>query len=245
MRFEYNRKIVVLGVLLLVLGGSVWLFKAFKEHMMEKFSGQSLPAAVQVTVEPAQEILWAPHIETLGSIRSAQSVDLMSEVSGRVTGIFFRSGQTIEKGALLVQLNPDILNAELESARAAYEFLRVNHERQEELYRRNVGQKQMVDSARADRDAAEAKINQIQAELNQLSIKAPFKGVLGLRYVDIGQTVSPGTLLVNLQAVDSMEVDFTVPEKMIASLTVGLPVSVVSSAYPDSLINVRQYILLH
>ncbi len=233
MRFEYNRKYVIVIVAFIVLFSLIFLFKTFKSTMTTKFSSKMMPTATLITAEPVKEIVWEPEIRTIGSVRAERAVDIAPEVSGRVTSIAFSSGEKVEKGALLVQLNPDVLTADLANAMANYRFLTVSYDRQRELYAHNAGQKQALDSSEAEMEKAKAAVEKIQAQLKQLAISAPFSGVLGLRYVDIGQYVSAGTVLVNLQSINPMEVDFTVPEVLLHTVTVGLPVTVSSLAYRD------------
>lgn len=211
----------------------VFLFKYAKQKIIEMFVAKALPTTVLVTVDSAKQAYWEPQIHTVGSVKAKQSVDIAPEVSGRVTAISFKSGQKVEAGMMLVQLNPDVLSAQLLSAKAKLNFQKKTYKRQLELLKQNAGQQQAVDSAKANMDEVQATVDQIQAQLDQLTIKAPFNGMLGLRYVNIGQYVSPGNVMVNLQSINPMEVDFTVPEVMLNRIAVGLPVTLHSLAYPN------------
>lgn len=233
MKFHFDRKFIIVAVVLIGVIASVYFFKMFKGMMTQKFISAAMPVQTVVTGEKVTEVFWEPQIPTVGTASAKQSVDIAPEVSGRVTEILFTSGQKVKEGELLIQLNPDVLIAELESAKAKAAFMAITYERQLELYKRNAGQKQSVDSALADMDEAKANVDKIQAQLDQLAIKAPFSGVLGLRYVNVGQYVSPGTGLVNLQSTNPMEINFTIPEVLLNMIKTGLKISVTSLAYPD------------
>ncbi len=232
MKFHFDRKFIIVAAVLIGVIACVYSFKTFKAVMTQKFIAAAMPVETIVTGEKVSEVFWEPQIPTVGTASAKQSVDIAPEVSGRVTKILFASGQKVKEGELLIQLNPDVLIAQLDSAKAKYDFTAVTYDRQLELYKRNAGQKQSVDSAQADMDEAKANVEKIQAQLDQLAIKAPFAGVLGLRYVNVGQYVSPGTVLVNLQSTNPMEVNFTIPEVLLNNIKTGLKVSVSALAYP-------------
>ena len=233
MKWEYNRKYIIIIVSFAALFGCLFLFTSFKSAMISKFMAKAMPLSIQVTAEPVRDMLWSPEIHSVGSAKALQAVDITAEVAGRVTELFFHSGQYVEANTVLIQLNSSVLKADFESARAKYMFSKITYDRQQALYLRDAGQRQSVDSAKSEMDAAQANRDKIKAQLNQLTIKAPFKGVLGLRSVDVGQYVSPGQVLVSLQSTSFMQVEFTVPETLLADLSVGLPVTVSSPAYPN------------
>lgn len=228
-----KRKLFIVALAFVIVLAIVFGFKAVKTMIIQHFVTRALPTHTQITAAKVVASIWEPQLHSVGSARARQSVDIAPEVGGRVTEILFKSGDVAKKDQLLVQLNSDVLNAQLASAQAKYELTRVTYERQLELLRQRVGQQQAVDQAFADMDQARASIEQTKAQLAQLQLKAPFDGVLGLRYVDVGEYVTAGQKLVNLQLIRPMDVDFAIPENQLGQLSVGQEVTVKTLTYDD------------
>ena len=89
-----------------------------------------------------------------------------------------------------------------------------------------------VDAAEASRDTAAASVERVRALIAQKKIVAPFAGRLGIRKVDLGQYVAPGTSLITLQELDPIFVDFPVPEQSLADLKTGQTVEVIVDTFP-------------
>ena len=102
----------------------------------------------------------------------------------------------------------------------------------QDLIAKRVTSEANLDTARAKRDTASAAVNKIQAVIAQKTIKAPVSGRLGIRKVERGQYVSPGMVLVTLQQLDPIRVDFPMPEQLISKLRVGQQLEVTVDTFP-------------
>jgi len=154
-------------------------------------------------------------------------------VGGVISAIHFRSGQDVKAGAPLVQLNDAADVAQLDSLKASAELAAVN-------YRRDLGQlkvqavsRAVVDADAANLKIAKARVAQQQALVDKKNLRAPFAGRLGIRAVDLGQYVAPGTKLVTLQALDPMYVDFNVPQGELGRIHPGMTVNATANALPQ------------
>src|SRR5690606_25703773 len=146
--------------------------------------------------------------------------------------IRFESGSTVEKGAVLVQLDDSVEQADLKSGQADLRNAELNLGRQRELLSRGNTSKTSFDAALSRRDIAAATIDRTRAVIAQKVIAAPFSGRLGIRHVDLGAYVSPGTTLVTLQRIDPIYADFPVPEQHLDVITTGQQIEVTVDTWP-------------
>ncbi|NKC04562.1 efflux RND transporter periplasmic adaptor subunit [Ochrobactrum haematophilum] len=173
-------------------------------------------------------------ISAVGSLRAKESVTLSSEIGGRVDKILFQEGQRVDAGTLLFQLDTSILNASVQSARAANILAQSTFERTEALSKRGISATQALEEAQANLRNTEAALALAEAQLAQTSIKAPFDGVVGLRSVSVGAYVTAGTTnLAKLDQIDPLVAEFTLPEVALANISPQQNVSVVADALPD------------
>jgi len=171
-------------------------------------------------------------ITAVGSLRSDESVTLRPEIAGRITAILFNEGQPVRKGDTLVRLDAAIPAADVRQARANVALADSRYQRSVELAARNFISAQAQDDARNNLEIAQAALALAEAKLAQTQIKAPFAGVTGLRVVSVGDYVKEGADLVNLESIDTLKVDFRVPEIYLKEVRVGQAVEIVLDAVP-------------
>ena len=226
-----KRMIVMLLLVGLVFGG-IYGFQQFRNKMIQKaIKGQGMPPqAVSTTV--AQTSVWQPAVEAVGNLRAASGASLAAEVGGLVTAIHFESGETVKAGQLLVELNAAPLKAQLEQLKAAAALARQNYERDSAQFKVQALSQAAVDADAANLKSAQAQVAAQQAIIEQKSIRAPFAGRLGIRQIDLGQFLAAGTTIVNLQKLDPMYLDFSVPQTQIDLVHVGDKIAVKTSAMP-------------
>jgi membrane fusion protein (multidrug efflux system) len=187
-------------------------------------------AVVTAMVAPVE---WRNSIDALGTARANESVTITAKVSEIVRKVVFESGDVVEAGDVLVDLSSGAQLAALEEARANYQDAERQLKRQQELADRKLVAVSQVDTQRAARDAAKARMDVVRAQLSDRVITAPFDGVLGLRQVSPGSLVTPGTPIATLDDISVIKLDFTVPERYLAVLAPGLDVLARSAPYPE------------
>lgn len=173
-------------------------------------------------------------IPAVGSLRSAESVVIGSEIAGRISKLSIEEGGRVAKGAVLVEVSPEIYQAELTQAEARLTLSRRNHDRALELQRQGAGTVRALDEAAAALRNDEAALQLARVRLDKTRITAPFDGVLGLRRVSVGAYVTPGDPIVNLEAIDPMKVDFRIPEIYLTSVHVGQQIDISVDALPGA-----------
>jgi membrane fusion protein (multidrug efflux system) len=228
-----SRRFIITGIIVAALLGGLSYFQfVFKPNMIRTFLSQMKPPAATVTAEAAKFEKWGEQLTSIGTLIASQGVDVTTQVAGVVTEIYFESGQDVEQGAKLVQLDVAVELADLASGKATLQEAEVAFQRQNDLINKRVTSEANLDTARAKRDTAQATVKRVEAVIAQKLIVAPFSGRLGIRKVEKGQYVSAGPALTSLQALDPIRVDFPMPEQSIGKLRMGQVVSLTVDAFP-------------
>lgn len=209
------------------------------------YTKKTLNSVPPLVVEAAPAIVkpWQETIRAVGSLTASQGIVIKSETTGRITAIYFRSGQNVKTGDPLVQLNSDILKAQLDAIKAQTQLSHADYERGLNLYKKKVFAKADLDKILASYHADLAKRAQAQAALNQTLICAPFSGRLGLRLVNQGDTIDPSKPIVNLDVINPLRVDFKIPGTEASKVTIGSKVLIHDYAYPSKIFVANIYAL--
>ncbi len=206
-------------VMLIALGivfGGVLAFNVVKGILVQYLFSHYVPPAVSVSSAVAQKKHWKPNLPAVGSFYAVNGVDVNAQLGGKVTAIHFNSGQYIEKGRPLIDIDDSIDQATLKFDQADLALQQANYQRQLDLIKRNATATSSVDEARAKLLEAEANLQKSQATIAQKHIVAPFSGMLGIRQIDLGQYVQPGqTSIVTLQSMDPIFLHFFIPEHLL------------------------------
>ncbi len=226
------KRLLIAGVIIALFLGAVAYFNlVFKPAMIADFVSKMAPPAATVTAEPAKLESWTDRVHSIGTLIAIEGVEVAPEVGGIVSAYYFDSGDDVKKGQKLVQLDISVEQADLKNHKALLQEAELNLERQDSLVKREVSSQATLESATAKRDSAVAAVERTEALIAQKTITAPFSGQLGLRRVDKGQYVSPGTSLVWLQALDPIWIDFPVPESEVDKFKVGAKIELTVDTY--------------
>lgn len=215
------KRFIIAFVLLVLIGGGIVGFNIFRDNAIKEYFATMKPPAATVSTTVIKPIAWTPGIEAIGTVGAVRGVDLTVETAGIVKEIRFSANEKVEAGAVLVQLDDAVQRADLDAQKAQAALDQTTLKRAMELQKRGVGSDVTLDNARAAASASEAQVNKLQAILDQKQLRAPFGGTAGIPKIDLGQYLSPGTVVVTLQDLDTMRVDFTVPEQQLAQLKIG------------------------
>ena len=192
------------------------------------------PKAVSVEVGSVQKRDLADIVQAVGSLRSRNSVVLRPEISGRIVKLGFSDGQRVRKGALLVQLDDQLPRAQTAQARAELSIAQANDKRNRELVAQGFVSQRTLEESAANLQVAQAKLALADATAARLRIVAPFDGVAGIGKVSVGEYVKDGAEIVNIEDMDSMFVDFRLPERYQSQVRAGQEVQVALDALPGA-----------
>jgi membrane fusion protein, multidrug efflux system len=225
--------VVTLALLAAVTGGLAYFQFAIKPVIVKNFMAAAFaPKPTAVTAEAVKVEKWPPELTAIGTLRAYQGVIIAPQAAGVVTSKHFESGDDVEVGAPLINIDDSVEEADLANGLAQLKNAEATLARQKTLVVQGNTPQSSVDAAIAARDSAAATVERTRAVIAQKAIKAPFAGRLGLRNVDIGQYVAVGTSLVTLQQLDPIYADFPAPEEALRSLAVGQAVSMTVDAIP-------------
>jgi len=186
---------------------------------------------VVIEAEPVRVAELLDAVTAVGTLRSAESVVLKSEIPGRIARVMFADGSEVAKGDALIVFDASVQQALVNQARAERDLAAAKLKRTEELFQKKFLSAAALDDAKATEEIAAAKLALAQANLDKMTIRAPFAGQIGIRQVSVGDYLKEGVELVNLEDLSSMKADFRVPEQISGRLAVGQTVQLQSDAF--------------
>ena len=148
-----------------------------------------------------------------GSIEANEQVEIRSEVSGIVEGIYFQEGTYVNKGQVLFKVNDIELRAQLRQTSTKEGLAAENERRAKLLLQKEAISQEEYDLARADLKSAQAQSQLIQAQIAKTSVRAPFSGKIGLRSISPGTYITPAILVTKLVNTGKLKITFSIPEK--------------------------------
>lgn len=226
-----KRMIIMLIIVGLVLGG-IFGFINFKGRMIKEYMTSQGEPLQTVSTTTAVFLDWLPKLEAVGSLQAVQGTNLSAEVPGIVAEIHFKQGDNVKAGTPLLQLRATDDIARLESLKATAQLASITYKRDQAQFRAQAISRQTLDIDKANLDVAVANVNQQQALVNKKLIRAPFTGRLGVRLVNVGQYLDAGTAIGTLQALDTLFMDFFLPQQALSILKIGQQVDLKTDAYP-------------
>ncbi len=183
------------------------------------------PEAVGSTVARADT--WRDAIDAVGSVAAARGVTVSNDSPGIVSAIHFESGAFVREGQVLVELDSNVERAQLASVEARRELAQLNAGRTRALVAKDSLPKAQQDSDDAVVKTSVSDLDALHAQIARKVVRAPFSGKLGIRQINLGQYLNPGTAIAALEATDSVFVDFTLPQQRLREISLGMPVHVV------------------
>lgn len=225
------RMIIMLVAATALLGG-IFGFKMFEAKMTKQYMASMGAPAQAVSTGKAEMHEWRKTFSAVGSLRAVKGVDIAPEIAGIVQDIKFDSGAEVKQGDLLVQLSTSTDTAALDALKADAALARVTHERNLKQFKVQAVSRDAVDRSKGALDSANAKVAEQQAYVDKKSLRAPFDGKTGIRRVDLGQYLQPGMPVVTLQALDTLYLDFLLPQQALSQIKVAQKVTLTSDAWP-------------
>ena len=225
-----QKKWIIITLLLVVV--AVGVYYTWTDGTSQKGKAGGFPPTV-ISATTVTETAWQPSLQSVGSLVATNGINVSTEVNGTVSKIVFTSGETIEQGQVLLQLDDAVDQAALEALRAEQQLAEVQFKRASNLLKKRVTSKSEYDEASARFEAARARVKQQEAIVRRKVIKAPFTGLAGIRQVDLGQYIESGNPIVSLLALDPIYADYTLPERYLGRIKTGQQVNIQLDALPS------------
>jgi membrane fusion protein (multidrug efflux system) len=224
-RMRYLIPLVVLIAIVAGLGGV-----KFKQISTLLHAGETMqkmgPPPESVATAVATEDSWEGTLSAVGTVAAVRGVAVSNESPGVVTAIKFESGQTVRAGQVLVELDTSVERAQLASAEARKQLADVGAGRSRALVEREAASKAQLDADEAQLKTSTADSAALKAQIDRKTVRAPFAGRLGIRGVNLGQYLQPGTAVTVLESLGAVYVDFTLPQQYLGDIKTGTPVRV-------------------
>jgi membrane fusion protein (multidrug efflux system) len=174
----------------------------------------------------ASEDVWEDTLSAVGTVAAVRGVAVSAEVPGVVKAIRFESGQVVKAGQVLVELDSSVERAQLASVKARRELATAGVGRTRQLAAKEAASQAQLDSDEAQLKTSAADYSVLEAQIEKKTIRAPFAGRLGIRQVNLGQYLNPGSAITVLESLGAVYVDFALPQKYLPVVRVGSPVRV-------------------
>jgi membrane fusion protein (multidrug efflux system) len=222
---RYLIPIAVLIAIVFGLGGVKFKQISTLLHAGEVMQKAGPPPEV-VGTAVATEDSWEGTLSAVGSVAAVRGVAVSNESPGVVTAIRFESGDKVRAGQVLVELDTSVERAQLASAEARKELAAIGAGRTRLLAQKDAASKQQLDVDESTLKTSNADSTALQAQIDRKTVRAPFAGRLGIRTVNLGQYLNPGTAVTVLESLGSVYVDFSLPQQFLSDVKVGTPVRV-------------------
>jgi len=215
-------------VVVILIAAAVYLFGFPPEEKVEEGKERTVPVKIQ-TAEISE---FRDTIEALGTAMANETVRITAQTQDVVEKIYFESGDLVEQGQLLAELNARKEVARVQQLKFSLDEAKRQLERVSELRRGNAASQQQFDEQQVRVNGLQADLEVAEATLREMKIHAPFSGRVGIREISAGSLVSPGDVFTTLDDIKPIKVDFSVPERYFASIAVDQEVITRSRAYP-------------
>jgi multidrug efflux system membrane fusion protein len=224
-----------LAIVVILLGGAAFFFNYvnnMRQAAITNLFATMKPPPAPITPAVATVTAVPQYLSGIGTLQAVHQVTVSPEVGGRVVQIFFEAGQTVQAGEPLAQLNDKPDRGDLANYQAQAKLAQLNLGRAQSLIKRQFETQVNVDQQQSNLDVADANIAKTQATIAQKLVRAPFAGQLGLRQIELGQYLQPGSAIVTLTDLSTLWVNFTLPEQARSKLVIGQDVQLKVDAYP-------------
>jgi membrane fusion protein (multidrug efflux system) len=228
MKKRMIRRMLIMLLTIGLLFGAIVGYQMFVASMMKKFMSANAQPPATVTAMQARRESWQRQETTVGTLRAMRGVDISSEVGGIVQKVHFTSGQQVQKGTLLFELDASEEVAQLEALKASRRLAEINHKRDQEQFARQAVSQAQFDASETELNRLKAEVDRQKAAVDKKRIRAPFSGRLGVTTINPGQFIDPSEKLVTLQDNRTLYVDFKLPQRLLSQLKKGQTIHVKS-----------------
>ena len=219
-----KKKIIYIGVPVLVVVGYLAYILFFAKSseaktVLKANKSGNAPISAQVFVVNASP--FSNGIQAVGTLLANEEVDIISEISGKIVGIYFDEGKTVSKNQLLVKVDDTDLQAQLKRAEHQLKLISERLNRQKILLDKDAVSREDFDQVQTDYNILLADIELLKTKIAKTEIRVPFSGTIGFRDVSIGSYLQPNTVISHLTDHNKLKVEFSIPEKYATTSLVG------------------------
>ncbi len=214
---HYFIKIFAIGFL--ILTPFIFIACSDSEGSQNKVKDDTQYAYVQTKEMIAQP--FEDFISLIGIAKANQQANLAAEEGGKIKEFKKQKGDYVREGDVIVEINNDVLKAQLDAAKVQYDRTETNYKKQEQIYNQNVSSEIQYLNAKYDRDGAKAQYDLIKSRYDKTFIRAPFSGIVDQKFFEVGEMVPPMTSIVALVNLDIIKLEVGAPENFINQIKIG------------------------
>jgi membrane fusion protein (multidrug efflux system) len=219
---NYKPLIIVVVIVVLLFALKAMFFPSMKE---DSGGGPSKPGAGKPSANVEGFVAKTSTVDNdlfvTGTIVANEAVDLRSEISGKVVAVYFKDGQQVKEGELLLKMEDADLKAQLRKVQAQIVLIKDKKDRYEKLFKIQGVSKEELDASSNELESLQADADVLNVQLKRTSLVAPFNGVIGLKNISIGAYISPQQIIASIQQINKVKIDFAVPEKYSSQVVKG------------------------
>ena len=229
-----NKKLrLIITILLITFLAGIVLYPKYKPFLVNKMKGKGIAGEplrqAQQKLNAMGYVIIPTHLSELinqsGTLRPDEEVDLTFETSGKIVQINLTEGTRVKKGDLLAKVNDKPLQAQLEKLEAQLKMAEAKEFRQRSLLDKDAISQESYDQVQTDVQTIKADINLIKANISQTELRAPFDGIVGLRYVSEGSFTNASTKIAKLIKISPIKIEFSISEKYASEIKIGYPIT--------------------
>lgn len=198
---------------------------AFPAQKVKAPAAAKVAAAIPLECHIVKDTMADYRVETVGTLRAREQVDIVSEIQRKMVAVYLKEGSWVKSGQVLFKLDDADITARIRKLEVDLQLAKANEEREAVLLSRGGISQERFDEVSNRRKVLEADIDVLKVDLSKTDIRAPFSGRIGIRNVSVGALITPGQILANLQDVQHMLLDFSVPERYAPNVTAGSAVN--------------------
>ena len=229
-----NKKLrVTITSLLIIFFTGIVFYPKYKPFLIKKMKGKGIVQeplrqgqlklnAVGYIIVPTK---MSELINSTGTLQPDEQVDLSFETSGKIVGINFTEGTRVKKGDLLAKINDRPLQAQLEKLEVQLKMAEAKEFRQRSLLDKDAISQESYDQVQTDVQSIKADINLIKSRISETELRAPFDGIIGLRYLSEGSYATSSTKIAKLIKISPIKIEFSIPEKYASEIKIGYPIT--------------------
>lgn len=210
---------VLIIVVIALLIASKFIFFSKKDDKAANKGKNAMPVSANFVVVHAKAI--ANNLSLIGKVGSFNQVDILPEVNGKITAIYFQEGEFVKAGTLLVKLNDADIQAQLVKVRSQIKLSELKLNRLKQLLQAKGVSQEEVDIQENELQVLKADEAFNLAQLAKTNVVAPFNGLLGLKHVSNGSFVNANTPIVSLVEMNPLYIEFSLPQKYSALIKIG------------------------
>jgi membrane fusion protein (multidrug efflux system) len=219
-----KRNLFFLGIAIIIVIFTLLKMLVFSDNQEQKTAAVANPA-ILVECYIAKDTSVNYQLETVGTIRANEQVEIVGEINKKITAIYLKEGASVVKDQLLFKLDDADVNARINKLVVEEKLSAANESREKVLLDKGGISQERFDVVSNLRQTLQAEIEVLKVDLAKTEIRAPFAGRIGLRNVSEGTLVNPELVLANLVDVSRMKIDFSIPERYAQDLHVGSKIS--------------------